>query len=340
MQTEAGIHRSANRTLEALVTPTQKDINLAHLGHTYFFGNPSVTRAARDRISALTDGRRDSKFDTKLAKTLRHHAETGGHIHWTETYVRDGFDYLLSYYGLIEIGTLVGLVPRPLPKEQRATALQQLSHPAVKRYYEVHYPALLPRLFRLRLEGRWEKKLRRSKKTTALFLLFLEISHPIDFDRNVETFLWFLDDGLRSGYDIYDVNDALRSSTGFVRHMSKSGRPSALDRGVQGMAEYLGLLGDLHALLESTNDRLLRSAFWHWHGYWLGCLRHQMSGTLTKAIKHVAQWSMEGATGRVTDQDKELYKAARKSQRHMLHVVKQLTSAAYGKPLVEAAARL
>jgi hypothetical protein len=319
------------------MTSRQSEVNLAHLSHTYFIDNPSVTRAARDRISAITDGRRDEKVDRALEWTLRHHDETGA-IHWTETYIRDGFDYLLSYYGLIEISTLIGLVPNPLPKEQRDIALQQLSHPAVKRYYEKNYPVLLPRLLRLRLEGRWKKRIRPSKQTTALFILFLEISRPVDFDKNVETFLWFLDDGLRSGYDIDDVNEALRSSTDFVRHSSKTRRPSALDRGVQGMTEYLGLLGELHALLESTDDRLLRSAFWHWHGYWLGGLRHQMSGNLTKAITHVARWSMRDRAGPETDEDKDLYDAAHKSQQKMLAVVRQLTSHTYGKPLIEAAA--
>ncbi|MEW5918829.1 MAG: hypothetical protein AB1762_20675 [Gemmatimonadota bacterium] len=263
---------------------------------------------------------------------LRHHDETEGYVHWSETLVRDGFDYVLSYYGLVEIAALTGLMPKPLPAKFCVPALRLLSHPAVKKYYEKNYPLLLPRLLRYRLEGRNDSQVPPRAENPSLFALFLEISKPIDFDANVETFLWFLDDGLRGGYDISHVNRTLRSFKAFALRMSKTRRPSPADRAVQGLVEYMRICLSLSRLLHDTEEPLLRSAFWHWHAYWFGALKTNVQSNLSYALERFAAWET-GSSKASTEHQKELAAAARESRATLSLAIRELTGTKYGREL-------
>jgi hypothetical protein len=316
---------------------SQAETNFAILTKKYWSGNPSVTRLARELIATVDEGDTTAKFDARLAHILRHHDESDGHIGWRDTYLRDGYDYLLSYYALMEIASLLRLVPHPLPAQFRGTALRQLSHPAVKKYYERNYPLLLPTMLRYRLEGRWNERLKATPREAALFSLFLQVSLPIDFDRNVETFLWFLDGGWRAGYDIDDVVAALKSFQKYVKHVSKTRRPSSGDRAVQGMNTYLDLCRQLLSVLEHTERPLLQSAFWHWHGYWLGAMRQRMRDHVSVAIDLVSRWSGSSVHSEMTSEENEALSHAAESRSDLLRTVRVLTSGQYGAALRAAA---
>ena len=48
--------------------------------------------------------------DKKLKRVLRHHDETPNGIGDRETWWRDEFDYLLGFYGIVEIAAMIGFV--------------------------------------------------------------------------------------------------------------------------------------------------------------------------------------------------------------------------------------
>src|SRR6185295_3749547 len=95
---------------------------------------------------------RAGDVSVNLDHLLRHHAEEA--VSDGETYQRDSFDFILANYSRLETAALIGYVPDTFPEAFRRESLWNLSHAAVRRYYETHYPVLLPRLFRWRLEGK------------------------------------------------------------------------------------------------------------------------------------------------------------------------------------------
>src|SRR5213594_2451024 len=48
--------------------------------------------------------------DDRLRCVLRHHDETEEGISDSETWWRDEFDYLLAFYGIVEIAVMIGFV--------------------------------------------------------------------------------------------------------------------------------------------------------------------------------------------------------------------------------------
>jgi hypothetical protein len=148
----------------------------------------------------------------RLYNLLRYHGERSV---WNEREIdkRDSFDFLIAFYSLLEIASLVEFVPENLPHSNKADFLAELSFPPLLRYYQHNYPLLLPQLFRLRMEKKWSSYEKDpSESTHALFQSFLSLESRVRTDADIDMFLWFLDDGRSGGYVLADVMKCLRSS--------------------------------------------------------------------------------------------------------------------------------
>ena len=321
-------------------------VNFAQLRRDFYIGAPGA-RSAAAIIS--TDSRKGTR---SLQRLLRHHSASP--ISDPETWDRDGFDYLLGYYALVELGCLSGYLNSSLPTQFVEEAYRHLSHPAVQQYYEEHYPVRLPTLLRLRLEHKHALFASTSPQAYESFVSFLEASRPIELGTSVETFLWFLDGGRRAGYDIDDTIATLSDPEAYLRHISHK-RKSALDKSLIGFHEFLRFCEVFYAVLlavgaldlpEGEEGELLASGYWHYHAYWFRALRKRLRGQLYRALDAFSLWEASGPQIRPSQAQsvewRDWYnskKEVEESSAHMKRVLEEITADAYGKPLLEAIRR-
>jgi len=282
-----------------------RSANFAQLQDDFFRKAPGARKAAANF------GRRSRRNDKSLFRLLRHHSQAG--IRDDETWERDGFDNLLSFYSLVELGCLAGYLGDEFPVEFVDNAYGQLGHPALREYYESNYSLVLPTLFRLRLEtgsGLLEKS---SNEAYESFATFLEITRPLELESSLETFLWFLDGGWRDGFDIDDTIEALADQETYLRSLS-SQRKTPLQKSVVGFGEFLRFCRAFHALLrimregDVPNDsslRLLASAYWHYHAYWFRGLRKQFGRRLAATLNAFENWEVRANTDRIDEIEDE-----------------------------------
>jgi hypothetical protein len=205
---------------------------------------------------------------------------------------RDELDYLLRYYSILELAAATGLVPRlPAPVKQQALAV--LQQPSVQRYYQHYYPLLLPQLFLNRLKGRpW-----RAQGTDEGSLSKFIVIDSLRQTREVELFLWFLDDGYENGYGLADVFEVVKNGRRLAQTIARDPEESSSgDLAVIGFLEFLSFSRELKAFLDGLEDPLLRSAFWHFHGYWYDQIGGQVLGVLTAGIESLRR-HVEGGEG-------------------------------------------
>jgi hypothetical protein len=297
-------------------------------------------RATRDARDFLRKAYR--KVDgPDLPYLLRHHPDDEDFseeaiITDDETWLRDSFDSLLTYYGVLEIGCLIGFVPFPLPRPLKEEALLHLSDPAVRRYYEEYYPTLLPELFRLRLVGRQDLRETEGSAAAALFMDFLDISALIEDDEDVDCFLWLLDSGVfyeneeddETAIDLEDLLSVLEDYDSFVAAVAcKPSDQGYLEQAVQGLGKFLTFCPALEQVLDRARRYpYLQSAMWHYHGYWFGYLSTEIGGDLRNAVQHFARWQSKDTKPRER-------RESRASIRQMARTLKRLTGRGFDRPL-------
>jgi hypothetical protein len=152
------------------------------LEQAFFFDTPA------HRAVALLDKQHAGEITTpNLFKLLRHHDEPPRWISDKETRRRDAFDYLLEYYGILEIASLIAYVPASIPTKLKLSAKRNLGVPALRKYYNKKYPQLLPQLFRLRVLGKNKSRQEGPDEIlSTLFAHFLVFVDSINNDDAVE----------------------------------------------------------------------------------------------------------------------------------------------------------
>src|SRR5262249_21401592 len=151
---------------------------------------------------------------------------------------------------------LVRELPDPLPPDLAAEAREHVSHKAVRRYYEVNYPLLLPQLFLLRLEGRNDAHQRGDReKRSDVFEEFLRLVRPSNGDDDVEQFQWYLEYGVRGGYCSDNTLAVIRDQKRFKKRFNKPvGKRDDLDMSLRGFSKFLDFCLQFDALLRQSAD--------------------------------------------------------------------------------------
>lgn len=211
---------------------------------------------------------------------------------------RDAVDDLLTFYGRIEIASLVGFVPDPLPDDFRQAAATHLSRPAVQRFFTDFYPLKLPGLLMARLSGTPHQIEIDPPEGNALFAEFLDTVSLIEGDPEVDHFLWFLDDGWIGGASLADVLSVLNDHEAFVAALidpDEEGRePTPVTQGVRGLREYLLFCAGFDALLQRAAPYpVLQAALWHDQAYWFIHIRDKVGSTLRQAVAAIAAWGAD-----------------------------------------------
>lgn len=274
------------------------------------------TEKVRHAVNFLGSFGAWEESDRRLAWVLRDHADAPIKTR-EEVEVRDAVDFLLGFYGLAEVASIAEFIPPELPAEFRETAARHLSQPDLVRYYREHYPLLLPHLFRLRLDGEWggratdqggfsfverdkidgwivERDMDDDPANSAplLFSRFLDLTTERQNDRDVDTFLWFLDDGISGGYAWVDMLPYLSKPDEFAERVTRTGEErTPLDRALAGLSKFIVFCSDLEGLLEECDGfPLLQSAMWHHHSYWFDHMREKVWSELNRTLEAIYGW--------------------------------------------------
>jgi hypothetical protein len=222
-----------------------------------------------------------------LLHLLRHHKT--GHIEDEETWQRDFFDFLLGYYSMLEIALLIRFI-NDIPRADADQAVEELSHVAVRRYYEINYELPLPRRLRLRLTtGRGELVDDGPGATIGIFMEFMTLTTFLETDEDLEVFLWFLDGGSRGkkSYSYQDTLKVLESAELLGSSMSKPEKKrTILDHSVDGFMKFLNFCVQLDDILLASKEwPRFQQAMYECHAYWFVRLRKTMQKRLAQALK-------------------------------------------------------
>ncbi|MGA2877229.1 MAG: hypothetical protein ABSE82_17060, partial [Nitrososphaerales archaeon] len=139
--------------------------NLRLLTEEFFV--PAARKAGKLARAALK-----GNADRDLGELLRYHYP--GVVTDEETWLRDRFDYLLSFYSILEVAALIGFieVDRSDPLFRRAKRI--LAFAPIRKYYVKHYRLALPQLFLKRLRREFDRQ-EQSDRSVSIFYNFLPL---------------------------------------------------------------------------------------------------------------------------------------------------------------------
>jgi len=260
--------------------------------------------------------------DAAVARTLLDHRHEA--IDATVTINRrESFDQLLSYYSLLELAFQQRLIDG-LPNALANQARRHLSHTAVRAYYEVHYPLVLPQLLARRLVGVPFMPSLQSFEAERLsrYWAFQDMTRILNDPRaapgewtDAEAFLWLLDDGVtEDGYILEDLINAFADEDR-VSVALLGADDDWLQACIRGLYNFLSFASEIDPFLNGQ-DAISASAYWHFHGYWFALMGSHLSRTIERALNQLR-----------FDESREVF----------LSQVRRLTSSHYASALPTAA---
>lgn len=259
-----------------------KDPNLGYLENRWLKGSSADKAVEHFSKSA----------DLKLWHLLRHHEQEG--ITEGETWLRDAYDYLLGFYGVVEIASMIGFVPA-LPAEFVSTHLRILTHPAVRQYYEWNYPQDLPRRLRERILYRIEYAIDTNERTVPLFYEFLELIACLEQDSPMESFLWALDDGTREDkegeVDIEVIRSALKSPHQLFGAL-QTGKKTEKQNALVGFSNFIDFCESFSALLCRVDNPQLAEAMWLYPAYWFRQFKSSIGDEMKATVRALVTWNV------------------------------------------------
>jgi hypothetical protein len=234
--------------------------------------------------------------DEKLFRILRHH-EIGDGISDSESWLRDEFDFLLSFYGIIELATMIGFVGE-IPTAFKKRHLPILCHRAVRQYYEWSYPLALPRRLRERLQSGVSYTVQGSPELNTAFYEFIDLTKLIELDSEIESFLWCLDGGARKMGNIWCDIDLVRVSLAKPKRLAKAlqqpkAKQDELDRALCGFCKFVQFCENFASLLDQLEaEPQVAEAMWLAHAYWLRNADADLRSNLRSAILALVEWDV------------------------------------------------
>lgn len=220
-----------------------------------------------------------------LLTLLRDHRIEG--IYTDEEVIsRDNVDYLMQYYSLIAVGMLGNLLPQQLGTDMEQEVKLVLTNEAVIPYYTNHYPLFLPQLL-LKAINADDPIIDNVPYQTAypVYMQAIDLITQRVNDKNIEMFLWFMDDGYAGNENINSLIAMLQNDEALQESFNKK-HLGLTDMALRGMINYYAFMDEFYDLLQKLNDyRLFQSAVWHLEGYWFREIRSDLENIIDVTIQ-------------------------------------------------------
>jgi len=177
---------------------------------------------------------------------------------------------LFAYYSIVEVASLAGCMPEPLPEELSRSVQKAFSSQDFQLLCQ-QQARLLPILLRRRLEGTPVPR-KPSDEGRRAFAAFLDINAMIEEDLEVEIFSRYLSLEVVDGYDLNDLASLMRRPSELMRRLApdtgsnESLGLDGLDIALHGFRSFLIFAQRFDSLIRAcSDDPILRSAFWLFH---------------------------------------------------------------------------
>jgi hypothetical protein len=271
----------------------------------------------------------------KLDHLLRDH-EVMPVIDPGEQLARDAFDDLLSFCGVLEVALELRYVDR-LAAATVADLSQVLWHNSVRRYYERHYPLLLPQLLRVRLAGGRYYQAHQGPLQLAAFQRAVELDTRLMRHPEVLTFLALADGFWIEGYNRRKLVALAKRPGPLFESLTRSKKQrSVLDQAAQGLRGFLFLTDGLYRVLGSLEgDPVFQSALWHLFGYWFAERRETVVASLKEMLASIAAWPADTTRVRAATADPTLPEPGSRRSRELDAAIEALASERFARPLRE-----
>lgn len=259
--------------------------------------------------------------DYEIRRVLRYHSDPISDP--DEVEFRSRMDTWLGQASLLYLAWLCGYVPDPGAPGRANPIRAILSRPALRPYYEQHYPTALPWLFRLHLEGKVTLPCESSIDGAGAFERFSILYERFREDQDLSVFLNLLDGFWYGRTSIDTVVTSFQSPDRVAEALARpADQITYLDRGISGMVRFLTFCHDLDGLLVLCSGMpLVQSAFWFFYAYWF----HEYSVDVAQKTMDAIEKVMTAADSRGADSTVE-----RQKWELLLH---RLTSGESAKPL-------
>lgn len=269
---------------------------------------------------------------SSLAWLLRNHLNNGV-SDGREQELRDGADFLLGYYAMLEIASLIGYVDEPLPAAVASDAYLMLSAPAMKDYYSAFYPVELPKLFLKRLEGNWT---RRVEPRAELSLAFWRFQGFVSRNRENQALLIlmrFLDGFISSDEKGNVISiESIAQTFGnpeqvLMIFLRERNQMTVSEQVVDGIREFFEFAKEFDGLLLKVPDPYLQAELWLYYNYYFqGPLSDELYKHLGLAAQHIREVNAKSA-------DVESLRS-REAFDQYWQAIERLRSGVYGKAIL------
>ena len=269
---------------------------------------------------------------SSLAWLLRNHLNNGV-SDGREQELRDGADFLLGYYAMLEIASLIGYVDEPLPAAVASDAYLMLSAPAMKDYYSAFYPVELPKLFLKRLEGNWT---RRVEPRAELSLAFWRFQGFVSRNRENQALLIlmrFLDGFISSDEKGNVISiESIAQTFGnpeqvLMIFLRERNQMTVSEQVVDGIREFFEFAKEFDGLLLKVPDPYLQAELWLYYNYYFqGPLSDELYKHLSLAAQHIREVNAKSA-------DVESLRS-REAFDQYWQAIERLRSGVYGKAIL------
>ncbi|MBL0341250.1 MAG: hypothetical protein IPP71_10130 [Bacteroidetes bacterium] len=252
--------------------------NLVEIQDRYLLGSNALEGML------ILDNYIEQSKDKELKKLLRPLVEDDI-ISNSETQKRDAIDSLLQYFSILEIAIMIGFIPERLPQDMVSEIMKYLNDKHVRNYYLIHYPIILPQMLHTRLAEKLKNEIEYPSEIIFLhFMEFLSLSNILDEDEDVETFLWFLDDGSIDDFTIEDLWSTLNNSKKLIKAL-KSSQNTSLNDAIRGYFKFIDFMRSFDSFLQKLHDyKEFQSAVWLYHMYWFDHMKDKLNNVIDKTI--------------------------------------------------------